>query len=194
MEVCKALDVSKEILEKASKVKLLLMDVDGVLTSGQLFYVPGPDGLPAEFKAFNSQDGLGIHMLHSVGIKTGVISGRDSIATTERARILKMSHVYQGFLEKEEIFENILKEESLTAEQACFVGDDFTDAPLIKASGFGCCVGNARPELKAMADYITTASGGEGAIREIAELILKSQDQWDGLLRKYKFILALWCD
>lgn len=188
MSVLKAPSIEESVLEKASRVKLLLMDVDGVLTNGKLYYVPGPDGKPSEFKGFNSQDGLGIHMLHASGIKTGVISGRDSMATTERARILNMSHVYQGHLEKVAIFEKILKEEGLTADQAAFVGDDFTDAPLIKASGFGCAVGNARPELVAMADYTTIKSGGEGAIREIAEIILRSQDLYDEMLKKYDLI------
>ena len=188
MEVLETLSVSESVVEKASWVKLLLMDVDGVLTNGKLYYVPGPDGKPSEFKGFNSQDVLGIHMLHSSGIKTGVISGRDSIATTERARILNMSHVYQGHLEKVAIFEKILKEEALTADQAAFVGDDFTDAPLIKASGFGCAVGNARPELVKMADYVTEHSGGEGAIREIAEIILRSQGLWEKMLKKYELI------
>lgn len=175
-----------KVLEKARKVRLLLMDVDGVLTNGSLYYTLGPDNTPVEFKGFNSQDGLGIHCLHMCGIKTGVISGRDSIATTERARILKMSHVYQGYLEKEEVFAKILSEESLTEDQVAFVGDDFTDAPLIRKSGFGCCVNNARPELKELADYTATLNGGEGAIREICEIIMKSQNLYDRVLEKYK--------
>lgn len=175
-----------EVIEKASSVKLLLMDVDGVLTNGKLFYVPGPDGSPAEFKGFNSQDGIGIHWLHSFGIKTGVISGRDSIATTERARILNMEYVFQGHLDKIEIFEDIVKKESLSLEQTAFVGDDFTDAPLIKMSGFGCAVANAREEVKAVADYTTKIAGGEGAIREISEIILSSQNLWTDVLKKYQ--------
>ena len=157
--------VSEKVIEKASRVKLVLMDVDGVLTNGKLYYVTGYDGGAIEFKGFNSQDGLGIHCLHFCGIKTGVISGRDSIATTERARILNMSHVYQGHLEKTGIFDSILKEESLTYEEACFIGDDFTDAPLIKMAGLGCCVNNARPELKEIADYTCEGNGGEGAVQ-----------------------------
>ena len=178
--------VSPEVLKKAASIKLLLMDVDGVLTNGRLYYVPGPDGSPAEFKGFNSQDGIGIHWLHSFGIKTGVISGRDSMATTERARILNMEYVYQGHLEKVEIFNEIREKESLEINQVAFVGDDFTDAPLIRMSGLGCAVANARPEVKAIADYTTTAPGGEGAIREICEIILRSQKLFDQVLEKYK--------
>jgi 3-deoxy-D-manno-octulosonate 8-phosphate phosphatase (KDO 8-P phosphatase) len=180
--------VGKEVVERLRRIKVLLMDVDGVLTDGRLFYLPGADGQPVEFKGFNSQDGLGCHFLNSVGIKTGVISGRDSPATTERARILKMSYVYQGLLEKEGAYEEVLQKANVTAEEVAFIGDDFTDVPLMLRSGLGCCVGNARAELKEVAQIVARANGGEGAVREIIEMILIAQNKWSGVLAKYKLV------
>ena len=173
---------------RAAKVKLILMDVDGVLTNGNLFYFPGPDGKPTEFKSFNSQDGAGIHCLNLVGIKTGVISGRDSQAVTERARILKISYVYQGFLEKEAVYEEILKKENLTDEDVAFIGDDFPDYICLKRCGFAVAVGNARPELIERAHYVTQARGGEGAVREVAEFVIRARGEWDMVLKKFAFI------
>ncbi len=177
--------VSNEVIERASKIKLLLMDVDGVLTEGKLYYLKDAEGNPAEFKGFNSQDGLGFHFLNHVGIKSGVISGRESYATTERARILKIAHVYQGFLEKEASYDEILSMESLTPLQTAFIGDDFTDVVLMKKSGLAVAVGNARDEVKKHAHLITDAHGGNGAVREVIEIILKSQGLWQKILDKY---------
>ena len=175
----------KEVTERAAKLRLLLMDVDGVLTDGKLYYMPDAQGKAVEFKGFNTQDGLGIHFLGMVGIKTGVISGRDSFATTERARILNMSYVYQGHLEKVKIFEEILGKESLQPDQVGFIGDDFTDLPLMQMSGLGVAVANAREEVRARADYVTSRNGGDGAVREVAELILRASGKWSQILDKY---------
>jgi 3-deoxy-D-manno-octulosonate 8-phosphate phosphatase (KDO 8-P phosphatase) len=177
-----------DLLARAAKIKLILMDVDGVLTNGNLFYFPGPDGKPVEFKSFNSQDGAGIHCLNLVGINTGVISGRDSQAVVERARILNIKYVYQGFLEKEATYEEILAKEGLTDESVCFIGDDFPDFILIKRAGLGVAVGNARPELKERAHYTTKANGGDGAVREVAELVIRARGEWDKVLKKFAFI------
>ncbi len=180
------LKLSEQIRERASLIKLVLMDVDGVLTNGELFYCNDTEGKVQEFKAFNSHDGLGLHFLRMVGIKTGVISGRISVATTERARILDMSYVYQGHLAKIPIFEEILAKEGLTAESVAFIGDDFTDVPLIRRCGLGCATANARPEVKQAADFVTELSGGAGAVREVVELILKSNGRWEEILAKYE--------
>lgn len=180
--------VSDDVKNRAAKIKLILMDVDGVLTDGKLFYFPGPDGKATEFKGFNSQDGLGFHMLHWSGIKTGLISGRDSPAVTERARILNITYVCQGFLEKVATYEEILQKENLTDENVSFIGDDFTDFPLIKRSGLGVCVADGRAEMRAQADYVTRANGGSGALREVAELVLKSSGLWQPMLAKYQLV------
>lgn len=180
--------IKDEVMARAAKIKLILMDVDGVLTNGNLYYFPGPDGKPTEFKSFNSQDGCGIHCLNLVGITTGVISGRDSQAVTERARILNMTHVYQGHLEKESVYEEILAKENLKDESVAFIGDDFPDYPLLKRCGLAVAVGNARPELIERAHYVTTANGGEGAVREVAELVIRARGDWDKVLKKFGFI------
>lgn len=175
-----------EIHALAARTKLLLMDVDGVLTDGRLYNVPGPDGKMAETKGFDSQDGIALQWLNWYGIKTGVISGRVSPATEERARQTKMSYVYQGHIEKIPILEEIMKDAGLTKEEVAYAGDDLTDIVVMRRVGLGIAVGNARPEVKRAAQYITTASGGSGAIREVCELILRAQGKWPEIVKKYE--------
>ncbi|HEY9785816.1 MAG TPA: HAD hydrolase family protein [Candidatus Obscuribacterales bacterium] len=179
---------SVDSVNRARKIKLLLMDVDGVLTDGKLYYFPGADGQPVEFKGFHSHDGLGFHFLNACGIKTGVISGRESPAVTERARILKMTYVYQGLLHKIPSYEEIISDAGLRDEEVAFIGDDFTDVPLLRRVGLACAVGNARPEVKAAAHFVSQAHGGDGAVREIMELILKAQGHWEKILDQYRLI------
>lgn len=176
---------SNEITYKASQIKLLLMDVDGVFTNGILSYVPAPDGTMAEFKGFNSHDGLGLMLLHKFDIQTGLISARTSPAVVERATSLGMKFIYQGHLDKKASYEEILVKASVTEAQTAFIGDDFIDFPQMKRSGLGIAVANARPEIKSAADYVTSASGGHGAVREVAELILKAKGHWTAVLAKY---------
>lgn len=176
---------SQDVLERARKIKVILMDVDGCLTDGKLYYMPGADGAMVETKGFNTQDGLGLHFCYHAGIATGVISGRNSPATTERAKMLNMKYIYQGLLDKIETWEEILADAGVTAEQAIFIGDDFTDVPLMQRAGLGVAVANAREEVKAAADYVTSTAGGEGAIREVIELVLKSQGLWEPVVTKY---------
>jgi 3-deoxy-D-manno-octulosonate 8-phosphate phosphatase (KDO 8-P phosphatase) len=174
------------IQERASRIKLLLMDVDGVLTNGKLYNVPGPDGQMVESKGFDSQDGIGLQWLNWNGIRTGVISGRLSAATAERARQVKMAYVYQGHIEKIPILEEILADAKVAPEEVAYIGDDFTDTVIMHRVGFAIAVANARPEVKAEAHYVTAAVGGEGAVREVVELILKAQGRWDGILQHYE--------
>lgn len=180
-----AVEMNQSLRECASKVKVLLMDVDGVLTNGLLFYLPGTDGEIFETKGFNSQDGLGLHFCHVVGIRTGVISGRQSPALSERARQLKFTYVYQGLLKKQAAYEEILRDAGVTDQSVAFVGDDLTDVPLMKRAGLAIAVANARPEVKAAAHFVTTAGGGDGAVREAVELILKAQGLWENALSEF---------
>jgi 3-deoxy-D-manno-octulosonate 8-phosphate phosphatase (KDO 8-P phosphatase) len=175
-----------EIGARASRVKLLLMDVDGVLTNGRLYNVPGPDGQMVETKGFDSQDGIALQWMNWNGIRTGVISGRQSPATAERARQVKMSYVYQGHIEKIPILEEILADAKVTPDEVAYIGDDFTDTVIMHRVGFAIAVANARPEVKGEAHYVTAASGGEGAVREVIELILKAQGLWDAILERYE--------
>jgi 3-deoxy-D-manno-octulosonate 8-phosphate phosphatase (KDO 8-P phosphatase) len=174
------------IQERATRIQLLLMDVDGVLTNGRLYNVPGPDGQMVESKGFDSQDGIGLTWLHWNKIRTGVISGRVSPATAERARQVKMSYVYQGHIEKIPILEEILADAKLAADEVAYIGDDFTDTVIMHRVGLAIAVANAREEVKAEAHYVTRAAGGEGAVREVVELILKARGLWGGILKHYE--------
>lgn len=178
--------LSPDVIERAAKIKVLLMDVDGCMTDGKLFYLPGPDGAMVETKGFNSHDGLGLHLCYAVGIVTGVISGRQSPAMVERARMLNMKYVYQGLLDKIETYEAIVKDAGVSNQHVAFIGDDFPDVPVMRKAGFAVAVANARPEVQQAAQYVTQATGGNGAIRETVEIILKAQGIWEQILDKYR--------
>lgn len=170
----------------AAKVRLLLMDVDGVMTDGKLYNVPGPDGGMVETKAFDSQDGISLQWLSWCGIETGIISGRLSPATEERARQCKLTYIYQGHIEKIPILEEILAKSGIPAENAAYIGDDLTDVVIMRRVGLAAAPSTARPEVKRIAHFVTTEKGGSGAVRAVAELILRAQGRWDGILKKYE--------
>jgi 3-deoxy-D-manno-octulosonate 8-phosphate phosphatase (KDO 8-P phosphatase) len=174
------------VTQRAARIKLLLMDVDGVLTSGRLYYVPDSQGQMVESKGFDSQDGISLQWLDWKGIKTGVISGRISPATEERARQVKMTYVYQGHIEKVPILEEILKDAKIASSEVAYVGDDLTDAVIMRRVGLAIATANARDEVKRAAHYVTEARGGEGAVREVVELLLKAQNLWAEILRHYE--------
>ena len=175
-----------DVNQLASRIKLLLMDVDGVLTDGRLYNVPGPDGQMVETKGFDSQDGIALQWLSWKGIKSGVISGRVSPATVERARQTRITYVYQGHTEKIPIFEEILKDAKVDSTEVAYIGDDLTDAIVMRRVGLPVATANAREEVKRHACYVTTQPGGQGAVREVIELILKAQGVWDEILKKYE--------
>jgi 3-deoxy-D-manno-octulosonate 8-phosphate phosphatase (KDO 8-P phosphatase) len=178
--------MTSNVSELASRIKLLLMDVDGVLTDGKLYYVPDPQGQIAETKGFNAQDGIALQWLNRKGIQTGVISGRLSPATVERARQVKMTYVYQGHIEKIPILEEILAQSGIDASEVAYVGDDLTDAVIMHRVGLAIATANAREEVKRSAHYVTRACGGDGAVREVVELLLKAQNLWGEILRHYE--------
>jgi len=178
-----------DIAQLASRIRLLLMDVDGVLTDGKLYNVPGPDGRMAETKGFDSQDGIALQWMARVGIATGLISGRVSPATVERASQCKFKYVYQGHTEKIPILEEILADARIAPEDVAYIGDDFTDAVVMRRVGFAIATANARPELKPLAHYVTQAPGGSGAVREVVELLMRAQGKWDGILKHYEISL-----
>lgn len=175
-----------DIESRAARIKLLLMDVDGVLTDGHLIIVPGPDGKMFETKMFDSQDGIALQWLSWHGIQTGVISGRDSPATVERARQVKMTYVYQGHIEKIPILEEIQKKSGVAFDEIAYAGDDLTDVVVMRRVGLAIAPANARAEVKRAAHHVTTGSGGAGAIREVCEMLLKAQGKWPEILRKYE--------
>ncbi len=162
------------------------MDVDGVLTDGTLYYVPGPDGKMAESKGFNAQDGISLQWLTWHGIDTGVISGRVSPATVERATQVGMKYIYQGHIEKVPLLEEIMAKSGLAAEQIAYAGDDLTDIVVMRRTGLAFAPANAREEVKRAAHHVTSASGGRGAVREIAEILLQAHGRWADVLKKYE--------
>ncbi|MCS7026560.1 MAG: HAD hydrolase family protein [Bryobacteraceae bacterium] len=172
--------------ELASRVRLLLMDVDGVMTDAKLYNVPGPDGKMIETKGFDAQDGISLQWLHWYGIKTGLISGRISPAAEERAKQCKFSYIYQGHIEKIPILEEILADAKLDPAEVAYIGDDLTDVVVMRRVGFTVATANARPEVKKIAHLVTSRPGGSGAVREVAELILKAKGHWGELLKKYE--------
>ncbi len=180
--------MNPEIRARASRIRLVLMDVDGVLTDGKYFHVPNPQGGLFEVKMFDSQDGIALQWLHREGIRTGLISGRDAESTGERARTSHMAYCYMGNTEKLPIFQEILADSGLAPEEIAYIGDDLTDAILMKRVGLAVAVANAVPEVKAMAHYVTAAPGGSGAVREATELILEAQGRWERILRHYEVI------
>jgi 3-deoxy-D-manno-octulosonate 8-phosphate phosphatase (KDO 8-P phosphatase) len=162
------------------------MDVDGVLTDGKVYNVPDASGNMVETKGFDTQDGISLQWLSWKGIKTGVISGRVSPATETRAKQCNMTYIYQGHIEKIPIIEEILKQSGITAGEVAYMGDDLTDVVVMNRVGLSIATANARPEVKRCAMYVTQQPGGQGAVREVVELLLKAQGHWDDLLRKYE--------
>ena len=178
-----------ELLKKAALVKVLLMDVDGVMTDGRLYLIPNPNGEMVETKGFDSQDGIALRWLRWYDIQTGVISGRESPATAERARQVGMSWVFQGHIEKIPLFEQVMAEAKVTREQMAYIGDDLTDVVIMRRVGLSFATANARAEVKRSAHAITGASGGTGAVREVIEVLLRARGVWDDLLKKYEVVL-----
>jgi len=169
---------SKKNIQKAGKIKILLMDVDGVLTDGKMYYLPDHKNRMTEFKAFHSLDGIGLRLLSQFGILTGVITGRQSPGTEERARQLGMDYAYQGFLSKLAPLEEILEDTGLKEENVAYIGDDLTDIPVLKKAGLACAPENALDPVKKICDLVALRKGGCGAVREVCDFILKSQGLW----------------
>jgi len=196
---------------RARKIKLILFDVDGVLTDGRIWIFPAPAGAKSaipqsilersaqtgpsgfglqsasliEAKGFHAHDGTAISLARLAGIKTGIITKRISETVALRARDLKIDHVHQGIQDKASIFKEILARDGITAAESAFVGDDVIDLPVMRKCGLAIAVKNARPEVKAEAHWNTPHGGGEGAARDAVEFILKSQGKWNQVVESY---------
>jgi 3-deoxy-D-manno-octulosonate 8-phosphate phosphatase (KDO 8-P phosphatase) len=193
---------------RAKKIKLLLFDVDGVITDGKLFFFPAPAGAQQttqehaakhggqggfglysqsviEAKGFHAHDGTGISLARLGGLKTGLITKRISETVALRARDLKLEYVYQGIQDKLSTFKEILHAANLSAAEACFVGDDVIDLPVMWNCGLAIAVANAREEVKRDAHLVTKHSGGDGALRDAIEYILRAQGTWQRVMREY---------
>lgn len=193
---------------RARKITLLLFDVDGVLTDGKLFIFPAPPSSPQnvleksaehggqggfgfhsqsliEAKGFHAHDGTSISLARLGGLKTGLITKRVSETVALRARDLRLEYIRQGIHDKRTCFEEVVKEEGIELQEAAFVGDDVIDLPAMRAAGLAIAVKNARAEVKQEAHYITPHAGGDGALRDAVEFILKSQGKWKKILEAY---------
>lgn len=171
----------REINRRAARVKLLLLDCDGVLTDGRITLVGDGD----EEKSFHTRDGHGLVLLHRAGLQSAVISGRTSNALARRARDLNIQHLRQGTHDKIVEFREVLAAAGVSEEETAVVGDDVTDIPLMRRAVLGVAVADATEETRAHAHYVTRLPGGTGAVREVCELILKAQGLWDELMRRY---------
>ena len=162
-------------------IKMVIMDVDGVLSDGGIIL----DSKGNENKVFNVYDGAAIAYLHYAGIKPAIITGRLSKTVTYRAKELGILEVHQDTLQKVKSLNKILIKYKLSPDEICYIGDDLPDIPVMKKAGFAVAVRNARPEVLKYAHYVTRTNGGQGAVREVAEKILKSQHKWKWILEKY---------
>ena len=166
------LKLEADIVEKAKRVKLLLMDCDGVLTDGRIWLTA--DG--EEQKTFHVRDGQGIVLLHNAGVRTGIISGRVSAATERRARELGMTFLRQGVGDKIAAFEEALREAGVAADECGYIGDDVGDVEIMRCVGLAVAVSDAAQAAKDVAHFVTSAAGGKGAAREVCEMLLKAQE------------------
>lgn len=171
----------QDILERAKRVKILIVDIDGVMTDGRIIYSIYGD----ELKFFDVQDGFGITLLNRAGIKSVIITAKKSKIVKLRGRDLKVAKTYHGFIDKLIPFNDVLKRFKVSPEEICFVGDDLIDVPVLKRVGLAVAVPNAMDEVKSCAHYVTSKMGGRGAVREICDLLLKSQNKWDLATEKY---------
>jgi 3-deoxy-D-manno-octulosonate 8-phosphate phosphatase (KDO 8-P phosphatase) len=170
-----------EIERLAARVKLLLLDCDGVLTDGRITLLGEGD----EEKSFHTRDGHGLVLLHRAGLQSAVISGRTSTALTRRARDLGIQHIRQGTHDKIVEFREVLAAAGVTEDETAVVGDDVTDIPLMRRSALSIAVADATADTRAHAHYVTKLPGGFGAVREVCELILKAQGRWEELMKRY---------
>ena len=173
--------MKQELIDRAARVKLLILDIDGVMTDGRIVYSIYGD----ELKFFDVQDGFGITLLNRAGIKSAIITAKKSRIVKLRARDMRVAKAYQGYMDKLIPFEQALKSFKVKPEEVCFIGDDLIDIPVLKRVGLAVAVPNAVEEVKQIAHHITSKTGGRGAVREICDLILKSQNKWDLATSKY---------
>ena len=174
----------EKLTELVRDIELILMDVDGVLTDGKLSFVPNGDEL-VEVKSFNVLDGAGIALAHRAGLKTGWVSARSSPGVERRATELSIAYVYLDVRDKKTALDQILAESGIPAERVSFIGDEVVDLPAMTRVKFPVAVANASLEVKSRAAYVTEASGGNGAVREAIELILKAQGKWDAAIAEF---------
>lgn len=172
---------SLRLTERAKQIKMIVLDVDGVLTNGLMYF----DREGESLKAFHVHDGLGIALAHNAGIQTAIITGRTSEMVRLRAAELQIDDLYQGTLTKITAIQQLIVKYTLTLSQICYVGDDLNDLPLLEQVGLACAVANAVDEVKAVSHFMTSLPGGAGAVRQVIEMILKAQGKWESTVAAY---------
>ncbi|MDD5344087.1 MAG: HAD family hydrolase [Smithella sp.] len=175
--------MKKNIQNKLFKIKLLILDVDGVMTDGSIIM----DDEGRESKSFNVLDGHGLKMVQRYGIRVAILTGRQSKVVEYRAKDLGITDVYQGALNKKEVFEKIIGKHKLSADEVAYLGDDIVDIPVLKRVGFSAAVADALDVVKKSVNYVTKNKGGHGAVREVCEMILQAQGKWPEVEAKYEF-------
>jgi 3-deoxy-D-manno-octulosonate 8-phosphate phosphatase (KDO 8-P phosphatase) len=175
--------MKKKLEEKLKKIQMLILDVDGVMTDGRIII----DDEGRQLKNFDVRDGHGLKIIQRYGIKIAILTGRKSEVVNHRASELDIKDVYQGVLNKKEVFQKILFKHNLAASAVAFVGDDIIDIPVLRQVGFSAAVADAVDVVKKSVDYVTKHNGGHGAVREICEMILQSQGKWPEIAEKYEF-------
>jgi 3-deoxy-D-manno-octulosonate 8-phosphate phosphatase (KDO 8-P phosphatase) len=176
--------ISASLKKRASQIKVLLMDVDGTITDGSVTLLSQPDGSALEIKTFDAHDGQGLTLARTAGLRTGVITGRESPALRRRCGELGIEFVYEKQPHKIAAYQEILKKAAVRESEVAFLGDDLPDLTVMRRVGLAAAVGNAAIEVKGVAHYVTKASGGKGAARELVELILKSKGIWGEMIDK----------
>jgi 3-deoxy-D-manno-octulosonate 8-phosphate phosphatase (KDO 8-P phosphatase) len=174
--------MKKNIKDKLKGIRLLVLDVDGVMTDGRIIM----DDAGREIKNFNVRDGHGIKILQRCGVKVAILTGRKSKVVEHRAKDLEIKYVYQKVYNKKEVFEKMLIKNKLTADAVGFIGDDIVDVPVLKRVGFSVAVADALDVVKKSVDYVAKNKGGNGAVREICEMILQAQGQWPEIAARYE--------
>lgn len=195
-------------IDRAKKIKVILFDVDGVLTDGSIWLFPAPSSAPRstdahaqqhaeaagfgilsqnmiEAKGFNAHDGTAISLAHMGGLKAGIVTKRISETVALRARDLKLDYVFQGADRKADVLDKILADDHFREEEICYVGDDVIDLPIMRRCGLAIAVANARPQVLAIAHYTTPSRGGQGAARDAVEYVLKAQGKLDQVIETY---------
>ena len=175
--------MKKSLREKLQHIKILIMDVDGVMTDGRI--IINDDG--RETKNFDVRDGHGIKLVQRYGIEVALLTGRQSEVVKHRANELGITEVHQKIFNKKEVFAEILQKNNLNAYQAAFIGDDIIDIPVLKEAGFSATVADAIDIVKKTVDYVTKKKGGRGAVREVCEMLLQAQGRWPEIAAKYEF-------
>ena len=171
-----------QLAERAARIRLAVFDVDGVMSDGRLYYTEAG----TEFKAFYAQDGLGLKHLMKAGVEVAVITGRDSPIVSHRMKSLGISRVFQGREDKREAFDTLLNDFGLSPDQSLYAGDDLIDLPLLNRAGLAVSVPNGHPAVKQRVHWVTPRSGGEGAVRDICDLLLESRDRLKSLIDDYQ--------